>query len=113
MKWAVLFVFGSLTLAIAANGTGKETFVKRCGGCHDLERDKAGPRLRGVFGRKAATGGSFEYSDALRKSGVVWDAATLDKWIADPDSVAPGTDMAFRSNNASERAAIIEYLKTQ
>ena len=90
---------------------GKAIFEKRCTGCHALDADKDGPRLRGVFGRKAASVASFPYSDALRKSAITWDASSLDKWLANPDAMAPQTDMAFRVASQEERAAIIEYLK--
>ena len=43
--------------------------------------------------------------------GVTWDEAALDKWLADPDSLVPGSDMSFRLDNAAERADIIAYLK--
>jgi cytochrome c len=90
---------------------GKAIFEKRCTGCHGLDADKDGPRLRGVFGRKAASVPSFQYSEALRKSGLTWDAASLDKWLTEPDAFVKDTDMAFRVANEKERSAIIQYLK--
>ena len=111
-RWVVALSAGWAVLVVsAAGGSGKELFERRCTGCHALDRDKAGPRLGGVFGRRAASVTTFQYSDALRKSGVVWDRATLDKWLADPDSVAPDNDMPFRATDEKERAAIIAYLK--
>jgi cytochrome c len=91
--------------------SGQEIFERRCTGCHALDRDKEGPRLRGVYGRAAAAVESFEYSGALRQAHVKWDDATLDKWLSDPDSVAAGADMAFRMKSAEERAAVIAYLR--
>jgi cytochrome c len=96
---------------LAENKAGKETFEKRCTGCHALDQEKTGPRLRGAYGRKAASVPSFQYSESLRKSGVTWDAVTLDKWLTDPDGFVPDNGMAFRVSNKEERAAIIEYLK--
>ena len=90
---------------------GRDLFVRRCGGCHALDTTKAGPALRGVFGRNAASLSGFEYSDGLRKARVVWDAQTLDRWLTDPEAVVPDTDMAFRLARPDERAAIIAYLK--
>jgi cytochrome c len=98
--------------APAQQPSGQESFERRCTGCHDLDKEKEGPHLRGVFGRAAGKVESFEYSDALRKSGIKWDAATLDKWLTDPETVVHGTDMAFRVPKSDERAAIIEYLRT-
>src|SRR5947209_14934529 len=74
---------------------GKEIFEKRCGGCHALDRDKEGPRLGGVYGRAAGSVPSFQYSEALQKSRIRWIEETLERWLADPEKVAPGNDMAF------------------
>ena len=96
----------------AGNSPGKEMFEKRCTGCHALDNEKAGPRLRGVFGRPAASLSTFPYSDSLKKSGVVWNSSSLDKWLTDPDGFIPDNDMAFRVPNQDERVSIIEYLKS-
>ena len=89
----------------------KELFDKRCGGCHALDRDKEGPQLHGVFGRKAGSVMSFQYSDALKKSGIVWTEETLDRWLTDTDKLVPNNDMTFHVEKAEERRAIITYLK--
>jgi cytochrome c len=101
------------TSQVVANGSpqGKELFQARCGGCHSLDADKVGPRLRGIFGRSVASVRSFNYSDAAKSSHIKWDETALDKWLAEPDSVIPDNDMSFRLENGRERAAIIEYLK--
>jgi cytochrome c len=91
---------------------GKALFEKRCTGCHSLDRDKEGPRLRGVYGRKAGTITTFEYSDALKKAHIVWNDATLDKWLTGTDAMIPGNDMAFHVPQAEERADIIRFLNT-
>jgi cytochrome c len=92
-------------------GDGKTVFEKRCSGCHSLDHDKEGPRLGGVYGRAAGSVASFNYSDALKSSHITWDAASLDKWLAGPDKFVPDTDMAFHVESATERSAIIAYLK--
>jgi cytochrome c len=97
--------------ASTETGGGKSLFEKRCSGCHSLDRDKEGPRLAGVYGRAAGSVASFNYSDALKSSHIIWDADTLDKWLAGPDKVVPETDMAFHVESATERSAIIAYLK--
>ena len=91
---------------------GKDLFVRRCSGCHAPDVNKEGPRLRGVYGRNAATVADFGYSEALKKSGVRWDEANLDRWLSDPDAMAPDTDMDFRLADAEERKAMIAYLKS-
>jgi cytochrome c len=96
---------------LAENDPGKQIFEKRCTGCHALDIEKAGPRLRGVYGRRAGSIPSFPYSEALRKSAITWNGDALDKWLTDPDAYIPDNDMAFRVTNPEERAAIIGYLK--
>ena len=54
----------------------------------------------------------FDYSPALAKAGFVWDARSLERWIADPESVVPGQRMGFRVDDASERADIVAFLLT-
>jgi cytochrome c len=90
---------------------GKELFEKRCSGCHALDREKEGPRLGGVYGRKSGTVASFQYSNALKTAHITWDAASLDKWLADPEKLVPDSDMAFQLVRAEERTDIIAYLK--
>ena len=90
---------------------GKQLFDRRCGGCHAFDRDKEGPRLGGVFGRAAGSVETFEYSDALKKSGIRWNGATLDQWLTDPGKLVPASDMNFRVTNPAERQAIIAYLQ--
>jgi len=103
--------------ALAAGGAkadasaGRSAFEKRCTGCHALDHEKSGPRLAGVVGRKAGMVPGFTYSDALKKSAVVWNETVLEKWLTDPETVIPDTDMAFRLNNPAERTAIIDFLK--
>jgi cytochrome c len=91
---------------------GKTLFEKRCTGCHSLDQDKEGPRLRSVYGRKAGTIDSFEYSDALKKAHIVWDETTLDKWLIDTDTLVPGNDMSFHVPKAEERTDIIAFLRS-
>ena len=107
---ATLLLIGASALKPDAN-RGRELFEKRCTGCHALDRLKAGPPLRAVFGRTIARDPKFPYSDALKGARVAWDEMTLDKWLADPESLIPGNDMSFRLDNAAERADIIAYLK--
>jgi cytochrome c len=91
---------------------GQEVFEKRCAGCHSLDEDKEGPRLRGIFGKKAGSVSTFKYSDALKASNVTWDAPSLDQWMADPEKIIPNSDMFFRVPQARERTDVIAYLQT-
>jgi len=91
---------------------GQALFQKRCGGCHALDADHEGPRLRGVIGRAAGTVKTFKYSASLQNARLTWDEAKLDKWLTDTESVVPDNDMAFRVPKQDERAVIILYLKS-
>jgi cytochrome c len=91
---------------------GQEVFEKRCAGCHSLDEDKEGPRLRGIYGKKAGSMTTFKYSDALKASNITWDVPSLDQWMADPDKIVPNSDMFFRVPRARERTDVIAYLQT-
>jgi cytochrome c len=90
---------------------GKLLFERRCTGCHALDTVKVGPPLRSIFLSASGKDPKFRYSEGLKKAGLTWDAATLDRWLTDPDSVAPDNDMPFRLNDAKQREAIIAYLR--
>lgn len=87
----------------------------QCATCHAVDAGKngIGPSLAGVFGAKAGHVGDYAYSSAMRGSGLVWDEATLDTYLAQPTVTVPGTKMSFAGvKDAEQRAAIIAYLKT-
>jgi len=109
--FVLLVVCSSRFAAGQSTSSDKETFEKRCGGCHALERDKEGPRLHGVYGRVAGSVDSFQYSEALKKSKITWTDETLEQWLADPETLVPGNDMTFHVEKAAERAEIIAYLR--
>src|SRR5579872_5410240 len=90
---------------------GRELFEKRCAGCHALDNEKEGPRLRGVYGRTSGTVPSFTYSDALKNAHITWDEQSLDKWLTDPEEVVADNNMAFHVGSVEERREIIAYLK--
>ncbi len=92
---------------------GKLVFEKRCTGCHAMEADREGPRLVGVFGRKAASVPGFTYSAGLKNLGLTWNDATLERWLSDPDMVVPDNNMSFSVPKAEERRDLIAYLQRQ
>ena len=110
------FLASSVVLPSAAEAQsgqdGQALFQKRCSGCHALDADHEGPRLRGVVGRGAGTVKTFQYSEALKNAKHVWDEANLNKWLTDPESVVPDNDMSFQVPKQEERLAIIAYLKS-
>jgi cytochrome c len=99
---------------IAADGDparGRDLFEKRCTGCHALTQNREGPKLQGVFGRTSGMAAGFAYSAALKKSPVVWDENSLEKWLTDPDSFIPGNEMDFLVSKIQERKDLIAYLR--
>ena len=111
---------GALTVAPAGAGdpeAGQEDFATYCGDCHSTSSDlvnRKGPSLFGIIGRKAGTVPGFEYSDANRQSGWVWDEARLRSYLPDPRAAMPGTKMKFDGVEDSEEAEdIIAFLGTR
>ena len=92
---------------------GKAVFV-RCAACHTLEtgKNRIGPSLAKVVGRKAGTAAGFAYSPALKAYGKVWDARLLDAFLAAPTKVLPGTRMVMAVADPKDRADLIAYLRT-
>ena len=101
--------------AAADEGPKMPPAFAQCASCHAVKpgQNGIGPSLAGVFGRKAASMAGFEYSPALKASGLVWDDASLDKWLANPMGTVPGTQMAYAGQgDAAKRQILIAYLKT-
>jgi len=100
--------------AMAADANaGKAFFTAQCGLCHTAAPNDngggQGPNLQGVLGRKAASNSQFGYTDALKKSGLSWDAATLDHFLANPTVTVPGSAMVIPVPSTDDRANIIAY----
>jgi cytochrome c len=78
------------------------------------EKNKIGPHMVGLFGRKAGSVAGFKYSPQMQGSNVVWDEKTIDTYITDPKKFIPGNKMVLAPiKDAAERADIIAYLKQQ
>ena len=88
-----------------------------CRSCHTIAEGGAnmtGPNLYGIFGRTAGTVEKFRYSEPLKASGIVWDGAKLDQWLADPRGFLPGNRMSFMGvKDAKDRIDLIAYLKVE
>jgi cytochrome c len=114
-------VLASLALAGAAQAQskgdaakGETLFKQRCSACHSIATPPPkgpAPNLRGVVGRKAGTA-DFKYSKALPASGLTWTSQNLDKFLAAPAAVVPGTFMVIAVPKPDERRDLIAYLAT-
>jgi cytochrome c len=91
---------------------GETLFRARCAACHSLEpgQSRIGPALVGLAGRTAGAVEGARYSSALRDSGLVWNAETLEAFLANPREAVPGTTMAVSLPNAAQRAAVVDFL---
>ena len=95
---------------------GRDFFIVRCLGCHAFTCNKEGPRLGGLFGRKAAEVEDYGYySQDLRNSGIVWTEKSLDAWFEDPAKFAPTSVMVNNGKieDAEQRQQLIAFLKTE
>jgi cytochrome c len=93
---------------------GEKRFKAVCGACHTVDPTKKGigPHLKGVIGRKAGTVAGFNYSAAMKASGITWDAVNMDPYLARPGAVVKGTKMVNILANPKDRTDIIAYLAT-
>ncbi len=89
---------------------GQALYESRCTGCHSVDANRVGPAHAGVFGRKAGGVKGYDYSPALAKSKLVWNAKTLDRWLANPQALIPGQKMGYSVSEAQDRADLIAYL---
>jgi cytochrome c len=122
MRFVALFLTLALLLQFAASGSGWAADVdagkadfKKCALCHTTEagKNKVGPSLFGVVGRKAASLEGYNYSEAMKKYDHDWDPKTLDTYLADPRAAVPGTKMIFPGiKDEKERQDVIGYLET-
>jgi cytochrome c len=101
--------------AAAADVEAGKTAFKKCALCHTTEagKNKIGPSLFGIVGRKSATLENFNYSEAMKKFDHTWDEEALDTYLADPRATVPGTKMIFPGiKDKTERDDVIAYLET-
>jgi cytochrome c len=105
----------ALTTALGAEREGdaqrgNALYDSRCTACHSLDHSRIGPAHRGVFGRHVAQVVGFDYSPALRRSHVIWNARSLDRWLTNPERFIPGQKMGYSVPDAQDRADIIAFL---
>ena len=112
---AAILMLASAPAAFAADPQEGAKLFRACAACHSLApgRHMTGPSLAGIWERKAGMAEGFpRYSEALKSSGVTWNAQTLDAWLADPRAFIPNNRMTFPGiRDAKARADLIAYLQ--
>lgn len=108
----LLMMCAALAQSTTADVKNGEVLYGRCVACHALAYDRTGPRHCGLFGRKAGSIKGFEYSAAMKRSKLVWTQNSLDKFLANPLKVMPGTAMGYAGvTDPKERGDLIAYLR--
>jgi cytochrome c len=110
---AVAALFSSMAAwGAAPDAVRGEQIYARCLACHALATDRVGPRHCGLFGRLAGSVPGFSYSQAMKNSKIVWNDKTLDRFLAKPLAMVPGSAMTYDGvPDPMERADLIAYLR--
>jgi cytochrome c2 len=122
MKWlrsglglfiGVCLLFAAALAASGAAAADQEVFRARCIGCHAMKCNRNGPKLAGLFGRKAGSVADFNgYTKEMKASRITWSRETLDKFLNDPGAMIPGTAMtaAGKLEGAADRKQVIDFI---
>jgi cytochrome c len=122
-SYALLAATAAVALASSANAAapagnaahGKQVFQEQCSLCHTTTpaaAPGAGPMLKGIVGRKAASDPKFTYTAAMKKVKVTWTADNIQKLLTDPNKMVPGTAMPIALPGAKDRQDVVAYLAT-
>jgi cytochrome c len=112
---------GATVLALLSSGAaaqpgdaarGSAVFDSYCSDCHGLVGVRMGPSLKGVVGRRAASLPGYPYSAALAAANLIWTPVNLDRFLAGPRELVPGTSMEALHLSARDRQDVIAYLRT-
>lgn len=112
-----LALFAAMPVAAQAQDAdaGKAVFnvCKACHGIGEGAKNQVGPVLNGVIGRKAGTAEGFNYSEAMKNSGLTWDEATLAAYLANPKEKVPGNKMVFAGLKDEQKVKdLIAFIKS-
>lgn len=98
---------------LRADERGERVFKVQCGTCHTVEegKNRVGPSLAGIVGRKSGLVAGFKYSAANKNADITWTVEVLDKYLVNPKAMVPGTTMTYAGlKNDTQRADVIAYL---
>jgi cytochrome c len=112
---SVSLLFATIGPSVAADVEAGKIVFKKCALCHTAEagKNKIGPSLFGIVGRKSASLTNYNYSDAMKSFKHTWDPQTLGIYLTDPHAEVPGTKMIFPGiKDKTDRANLIAYLET-
>lgn len=111
-----VLALGATTAFAGDARKGADVFAEECGDCHSMQpgKNKKGPSLHGVVGRKAASVGDFSgYSEAMKQSGITWTTERIEAYITRPRQVVAGGKMKYDGlDEAASRADVIAYLNS-
>jgi cytochrome c len=109
----VAMLIAAPTLAVAADLARGEQLFHTCAACHSVLGDGIGPDITGIYGQPAAMRAGFNYSDALKRRGLIWDKDNLRAFIHNPQTFVPGTLMSFPGyDRAADIDDVVAYLRT-
>lgn len=108
----LVFAGATATVGYAQDAEHGKTVFKDCAACHATDHtNRVGPGLEGIIGRKAGTIPGFRYSEAMKKTDIVWDAKILDAYLESPQKVVPGNRMPYAGlKNPTDRTDLVAYL---
>lgn len=110
-----LFAMSTGTALAAGDAKKGKRVFNKCKACHflDKKKNKIGPHLVGIMGRKAGSVEKFKYSKAMKNSGIVWDEKSLEAYLTKPKKFIPGNKMTFAGlKKESQRKNVIAYIKS-
>jgi len=109
----LLALLAAASVGAAPSVQRGEQVYARCLACHALAHDRVGPRHCGLFGRLAGSVPGYDYSPAMKQSGIRWDGKTLDVFLAKPLAMVPGSTMTYDGvPDPKDRADLMAYLKS-
>ena len=112
---AVITSMAATSAALAQDVAAGKTSFNKCMACHAVgegAKNKVGPELNGIDGRKSGTAEGYSYSDANKNSGITWNEAVFKEYITNPRTKIPGTKMVFAGiSSENERNNLWAYLK--